>query len=256
METELKTITPDLAKSMLEKNTCNRPLRDRHVLNLASDMLAGRWRENTAETIKLTKAGTLIDGQHRLNAVIKAKKSIRFLVAYNLNADVMDVIDSGVKRTASDVLSMKGVKNYSLCASIIRSFMSDYIGQSSLQCAVTNRMIEEEYFKDTVFWDNVSTKAYKWQSKFKALTGSFFGYCYAYVLKNSNNTVKAAQFFDGLSTGKECHEIVIDLRNKLINNQLSDRKLTNQGKIDLIRMYWNGYLKNRKHKDDKTAGWL
>lgn len=256
MRTELKLVNPEIAKVLLDQNVCNRPLRDRHVQNLATDMIAGRWRDNTAETIKIAKGGRLIDGQHRLNAVIKAKKSIKFMIAYDLNPEIMDVIDSGVKRTASDVLSMKDVKNSALTASIIRSFMSDYIGQSSLQCAVTNRMIEDEYFKDSTFWDNVSIKSSNWQRQFKGLTGSFFGYCYAYVLKNSNNTTKAVGFFDGLATGKECSEVIIDLRNKLINNHISDRKLSHQSKLQLIKSFWNGYVKNRKTKDDKTETWL
>jgi hypothetical protein len=257
MTTELRLITPEVAGVLLGNNVCNRKLRDPYVKVLASEMLSGRWRENTSETIKITKAGVLIDGQHRLHAVIRAKKSIRFLVASGLDAAIMDVIDSGIKRTSGDVLSLRGVKHAHLCSAIIRSYLLQSTSDnSSSKSGITNRLIEETYFQDSIFWDNVSVHAAKWGTQFRAIAGSYFGYCLAQILKNSNNTNKGIPFLNGLASGKDCKEIIIDLRNRLINNQISDRKLSNHAKITLIRAYWNAFVKDRKYKDDRTQEWL
>jgi hypothetical protein len=258
METSLTLISPQRAKELLEQNTCNRTLRENHVKNLASDMLNGLWRDKTGESIKFTKSGQLIDGQHRLHAVIRSGKSIRFMICEGLDANVMDVIDTGIKRNASDVLFLKGVKNASVASAIIKSFLSDRLQASQSNIGISNRMIENEYLSDAVFWDNVSEQASKWYRQCRAVSTTLFGYCYACVLRKGKNATKAITFFSGISTGKECAEIIIDLRNKMMNNQLSDKgKFTPHYKINLIRTYWNAYVKGRKTiRDEKSDGWL
>lgn len=243
---------------MLERNTCNRTLRENHVRNLASDMVLGLWREETGESIKFSKSGQLIDGQHRLHAVVRAQKSIRFMVVVGLSPNVMDVIDTGIKRNASDVLYLKGVKNASVAAAIIKSFLSDQLKASQSNVGISNRTIENEYLSDSVFWDNVSEQSAKWYRQCRAISTTLFGYCFACVLRKGKNSTKAITFFTGLSTGKDCAEIIIDLRNKMMNNQLSDKgKFTAQYKINLIRMYWNAYVKGRRSiRDEKSEGWL
>jgi hypothetical protein len=260
MQTEIMLITPKKAEELLVLNANNRHLRDGYVNTLAAEMLAGRWRENTSETIKIAKTGMIIDGQHRLSAVVASGKSIRFLVATGLDERVMDVIDTGLKRTAGDVLNLKGVKNYNLTAAIIKSCLANtFREQSALSAGVTNRMVEDEYFKDSTFWDNAADHSQRWSRGFKAIPGSLFGYIYATILRKTarGNAQKAIPFLEGLSSGKDCPEIIIDLRNKLINNQLSKRKLTAVAKVDMIRSYWNAYIKGRKsNRDEKSEGWI
>jgi hypothetical protein len=105
--TETITVTPKLAEQWLNGNTHNRALRDPHVDFLASEITGGRWKEN-GETIKFSPTKQLIDGQHRLFAVIEAGKSIRALVAWNVSPDSFHTIDVGVVRTAGDTLGVDG----------------------------------------------------------------------------------------------------------------------------------------------------
>lgn len=67
-------MTPGLAKKMLASNADNqRNLRMSKVEQYVRDMLAGHW-PITGETIKVATDGALIDGQHRLTAVLHAAK--------------------------------------------------------------------------------------------------------------------------------------------------------------------------------------
>ena len=40
---QVEVITPELAMEYLKKNTDNRPMRERHVRELAKEMEEGRW---------------------------------------------------------------------------------------------------------------------------------------------------------------------------------------------------------------------
>jgi hypothetical protein len=255
MKSETILVTPKVAEEWLAKNTSNRPLRDNYALFLAEEMVDGRWRQNTGETIKFSKSEKLLDGQHRLQAVVVSGISIRFDVVFGLDDSIMDVIDTGLKRTAGDVLSLRGATHATLKASIVKSYMSSHSESSALSAGYSNRKIEQAYLQDREFWDNVTAESAKWQAKFKGLSGTFFGHCFATILKNSKHPTKAIPFFIGLASGKETEESVLNLRNKLINNKLSRAKLPGHAKIDLIRTHWNAYVKGAKHAI-KAEGWL
>lgn len=114
---ELRTITPDDAAKLLERNTHNRNLRTNRAEQYASDMRAGRW-VLTPNTIDLAADGTLLNGQHRLWAVVLSGKTQDFYFATDLDPAVQSVTDIGVGRTASDMLSLSaGAKNSAHCAS-------------------------------------------------------------------------------------------------------------------------------------------
>jgi hypothetical protein len=108
-------ITPALAEQWLERNTRNRPMNARHVDHLLADILDGFWQVN-GEAIKFDTQGNLIDGQHRLAAIMKAGRAIDTMVMWNVPDSAFETIDSGRKRQAADVLSISGVKNAALVA--------------------------------------------------------------------------------------------------------------------------------------------
>lgn len=103
-------ITPETAKEMLEKNI-NRKLNMNRVNQYVDDMKSDRWKLNGVPII-ITDDGYLKDGQHRLNALIKADVSIPFVVIrYSKNFEIeANNYDIGMTRSVSDlsVLSGKG----------------------------------------------------------------------------------------------------------------------------------------------------
>lgn len=106
MQVVLKTITPDVAQVWLDMNTNNRPLSKRTVKKLSDAMKRGEWKVN-AETIKVN--GTrLVDGQHRLSAVVQSGVTIQSYVALDVPCDVFDTVDAGKTRSAVDVFNING----------------------------------------------------------------------------------------------------------------------------------------------------
>jgi hypothetical protein len=117
-EFRIEKITIERAKELLALNTRNRALRRRHVEKLASDMKAGNWRLN-GESIKVSQDDVLIDGQHRLAAVIEADTTVEMAVVYNLHIDDQLTIDTGARRQLRDILTLHGERNAAELASAI-----------------------------------------------------------------------------------------------------------------------------------------
>lgn len=117
MKIEEVTMTPALAQSYLAKNTHNRPMNKSHVKFLSREMEAGRWKLN-GDTICVN--GTrLLDGQHRLQAIVESGATVRVIVVTGLPNDIFDTKDCGKRRGAADTLAIRGEKNYALLASAI-----------------------------------------------------------------------------------------------------------------------------------------
>lgn len=105
------TITPEIAGDLLGKNTMNRKMRDPRVIRIAKDIQDGRWQDLNGETIKIADDGTLLDGQHRLTAVIVANQPITTYVAFGVSKEAFETIDTGLKRSGQDTLFVAGEDN-------------------------------------------------------------------------------------------------------------------------------------------------
>lgn len=125
MNTGIELITPEKASQLVSQNSFkNRPVNWRHVDLLAHFMRKGKFKLN-GETIKLDIEGNVIDGQHRLLAIIRSNTPQAVAVARNLDPEVFDTIDKGRKRTDANILSIKDEKNtvtLSAALSIVRAY--------------------------------------------------------------------------------------------------------------------------------------
>lgn len=98
-------ITPEIAKEYLKKSKPNRTIKQRVHL-FADEMKRGNWQLN-GEPICFDEDGYLINGQHRLHAVIESGCSVLVTICRNVSRDV-NVYDRGTPRSISDILTMKG----------------------------------------------------------------------------------------------------------------------------------------------------
>lgn len=114
---EVITITPADATNWLACNTNNRPIRRRHVDFLAREILEGNWQVN-GQAIIIAEDERVLDGQHRLLAIIESGKSIQSLVVYGIAEEAFKTIDTGAVRSGSDALHMhfKETASYALKA--------------------------------------------------------------------------------------------------------------------------------------------
>lgn len=120
VEFSTEIVTPELAKLWLSLNVDNnRKVRAAKVDQYAADMCSDAWLDN-GETIKFDTDGNLIDGQHRLLAVVEAGVPIEFTIARNVAPRAIKTIDTGVARKFSDVLKFEGAHDVNVTAAIVR----------------------------------------------------------------------------------------------------------------------------------------
>ena len=103
MKISVMDVTPVMAAKWLERNPGNRKVNQSRVRALAKDIKDGHW-DCTHQGIAIAADGTLVDGQHRLMAIVMANQTVRMPVA--LNAPKSAHIDSGSARSLSDRIQM------------------------------------------------------------------------------------------------------------------------------------------------------
>lgn len=112
-------MTPEWAASLLETNDSNRRLKEGHVKALVWQIRNDAWVLNP-QPVCINTEGKLIDGQHRLTAIVKAGMAAPITLARNVKNAAREVIDHGaVTRSTSDVLVMAGVKRANKCSGIV-----------------------------------------------------------------------------------------------------------------------------------------
>ena len=100
-----RVVSPADAGAWLENNDGNRKLRPTHVDFLTRIITSGQW-QITHQGIAIGKSGRLLDGQHRLRAVIKANMSVPMMVATGVDDVTYKAMDAGVApRTMSELLN-------------------------------------------------------------------------------------------------------------------------------------------------------
>jgi len=116
---EIINVTPELAKAWLNQNTKNRPLRNTGLNRYAELMKRGAWALGP-DAIAFDTNNQLVNGQHRLKALVLSNTTQPFIVTHGLNPDAFPTFDGGFKRGLSDHLATLDYKSTTLLASIAR----------------------------------------------------------------------------------------------------------------------------------------
>lgn len=94
-------VTPEVAKRWLEQNTLsNRPISEATVNAYLEEIEAGRWAL-THQSIAFNPQGELVDGQHRLTALLRSGRSVVMMVATGFPIQYNSPIDTGYVRRLS-----------------------------------------------------------------------------------------------------------------------------------------------------------
>lgn len=128
MKTQIVDITPEIAERTLEKNKNNRAMRRSTIQSYAAAMRAGLWREN-GEPIILGDGDCVLDGQHRLAAVVESGVTQRMLVVTGVPSSTRTTIDTGLRRSSSDILGVEGIPNARNVAACLTSAINSVAGQ-------------------------------------------------------------------------------------------------------------------------------
>lgn len=124
MKIDLRKVTPAMAEKWLKKNHAkNRRVSQNIVDAIANDIASGNWK-TTHQGICFDGNGALIDGQHRLSAIVQAGVAVDIVVAENDGSEIGDPIDTHRKRTTS-YLTGYTTKTIAACK-VLRGFADGY----------------------------------------------------------------------------------------------------------------------------------
>lgn len=242
MRVELVKINKEVAEKMLSINLNNRKAKEKVIAKYASEMLKGNWKDDTGELIKISKTNKLLDGQHRLKAIVKADVELQMYVAYDLNDDVFSVLDSGVVRSSKDVFHIAGAQYSALIPPIIQFSEALFNGMESNKATLLTNVELLQKFKDNEeYYLEIASKSYLHYTQFaKILNPTTIGAFMIYF--NSKSSADCALFFNELCTGRDVtNNIIFLLRNKLIEDRTGTSRMDLKYRNALIIKAWNFY---------------
>lgn len=140
---QVVTIDPSTAAEWLTHNTHNRAISDQVVKQYAADMTSGRWSFN-GQSIIFADDGTLLDGQHRLTAQVRAGIPCTWLVVTGMPAESQRRIDLGRVRSVANHFQIEGRSHTALVASIARLDLIDKGNIAPSKVAVSEH-VESDY---------------------------------------------------------------------------------------------------------------
>lgn len=149
-----KKISPEEAEALLnEHNPYNyRKMNLSTVKIYAQDMREGNWKEN-GETIKVDTNGNIIDGQHRLQAVVDSGVSIEFIFVEGLDPSVASTIDIGRKRSIEQYLNWADDAYTAGATAVVQQVLclckqNKQVGHSAANAGISHMTIMDEYMSD------------------------------------------------------------------------------------------------------------
>lgn len=232
-------VDPATAARMLLRNHANRPHRPTEFKAYKADMLAGRWRY-TGEPIRFGKSGRLIDGQHRLRAIVETGVTLRLLVVSDIEDSAFDVIDTGARRTLSDVLVIEGYEPWvaKTGASAANIAMPISLGLVPGAFSAPNH-IARQYILDNP--DLMSSVQYLGAMPRTGVPMTHTVGSALHMFMNRLDPDLAQRFFRGLffGDGLDATDTLLQLRNRLIARTISRTINRRESMAATIRV-WNG----------------
>ncbi len=219
-------VDPPKAQTWLQKGGKNRSLNIKHVKRLAVLMQEGRWVLN-GQTISFSADGKLLDGQHRLNAVIESGVTVPMSVSYGVEDErAFETYDvTSLKRGADQIARMDGIKDATSAVSIARRLCAWENTKNKEEFRLTNQKYADINNHDVLDYlrSNLAEIENMLPSVRSALPykrcGAGSAFVAALILCNRVDDVATMLFVEGLKTGAGLTENspIHRLRERLID---------------------------------------
>lgn len=242
---EVITATPALAQEWLDRNVHNRPVRKNKVASYARDMKAGKWALN-GEAVKFAMDGVLLDGQHRLHAVVAAGVSVQMLVVSGLANETQSTMDSGVKRTTGDAFGLEGKKNAQNLAATLKKIWMWQQGDHkfSANSNPTTAECADLLLRHPEIHHSVEV-AIHIRTTFRPLPPSIVGT--AHFVLSQVSPEEADVFFARVSDGAGLQpgHPILTLRSRVTNETLSGASVHTYQRMAYVIRTWNAVRDGR-----------
>lgn len=242
----IEEMSPQRAAKILEKNNANRRVREILVQEIERAIAAGHWYL-TGDTIKLASDGSVIDGQHRLLAIVRSGKAVRVAIARGIDKGAQVAVDRGRSRTLGDDLRMAGHVNYNtLAATCALRMRWDAGGRSGASFNVSRATYDDakEIIKRVPHIER-SVAMCTDRRLTKLVGGSVAAMCHSvwYELDKQAADVVIEDMASGV--GLRVRDPILALRERLIESRASRVTFRKGDVIAMMMRSWNARIEGR-----------
>lgn len=253
LKSRVELVTPALAREWLKLNTRNRPIRQAAVADLAKAIERGEWKV-THQGIGFDENGILVDGQHRLEAIVKANRPVEIMVTWGVPAEAFTVMDTGRKRNMGDVLALNNEANATHLAAALRGLYlyqlnpdASWSGHASV---VSHDQLLLTLEKNPKLRDSIPHGMALARSIKITTTAGSLGH---YLTSTIRPDVDQQPWLTGLITGANLSEgdPRLTLRNTMLNLASGKTHRRREDSREHLLYYlkaWNAWLEGRKIK--------
>jgi len=221
-------------------NTHNRDIRQSRVEQYTREMLAGRWHFN-GESIQFDQDGILLNGQHRLWAIVESGCPQRFVVVRGLDRAAQVTMDQGNRRTPAEQLHLVGIHVDNSMAATIRVYL---------------RWQQGKLFGDQVRLKTSTAEVVEWAQANPDAIELIRGFISSGLRRvpatpsivlataltfHSIDYDEAADFYSRLATGAELtsRSPILALRSRLLKAKDTNTRITERDTIAYFIVAWN-----------------
>lgn len=261
-EFKIVDVNPSVALEWLAHNHDNRTVSTDRVRQYADQMRRGQWRL-TGDAVRFDTTDRLVDGQHRLLAVLEAAAgdtafSVQMAVIFGLAPETFQVIDTGYVRRPGDVLGF-GTKGRQRMAAMIRVLYVVDAGADPRNAADLNSVTRVDIADYHEANESLCHAAnVRGGELYGAIKGNFtawaaFSFLAMRATYDTPNAGLVGEFLDGVKygVGLGAGDPRLAYRNFLMNK----RELPNAGHhLHLIIKVWNYWLQGRQMQVMTTRG--
>ncbi|MGW1275533.1 hypothetical protein ACWD4V_01060 [Streptomyces tsukubensis] len=233
------SLHPRLASRLLRRNTANRNLRPTTVADYVRDIQADTWPIN-GEAIKLDRNGNVLDGQHRLHAIVKADRAVTTFIIGGLPSEAQSTMDSGMRRTTADALTLSHESNATTVAAVLRRVWCWEQGDRKFTRRIGPTTTESRaLLNEHPEIRRAAEIALRTRAAFPHIPPSALGT--AYYLFNAIDPAQAAWFFQRVGDGAELptgHPILA-LRSRVTSDRAKEGRIDWSRHLSYLVIAWN-----------------
>ena len=235
-----ESVTPAQAKKWLEDNYAdNRKISKSRVDHYRRQMDLGHWRLN-GEPLIFCSEGHVLNGQHRLKAVIAHGKTVEFLITRGVDASTFTTMDQVYGRTGAQVFTMRGHTSAACRAAICRALISWETKGGRVSggghWSPDELLLCQELYSEEI---NQAVRYAERSRRELMIPGGFIGL--AHILFSRARVTKAPEFLQVLSDGVTAQRghPAVTFRRRMMQDKLRDRLMPNEAIWCALVRAWN-----------------
>lgn len=256
------SITPKIAEELKNFDKRNRRPSKKYIDDYVLTMNAGLWNETPAlNYLAFCKDNKgrewLANGGHRLSALIKANRTIKFTILLDLPENILEIIDAPQKKRsiADHYKLMYGENITAACSALIKTYNFYNTNPDKRDASLPDATIHGNYknYQEVItlvendFDDCIEASRIGSRTKSSLKGGSQGAFGAAWMILKDLDRNKANQFFEELI---DEHTHKPDSPLKILHRTFyqSRGRIYHYKTLSLIFSAWNSWLNNENRK--------